>query len=169
MDILIRPETAADLDAIRHVNRVAFGQEAEARLVDALRVGGCIRLSLVAEAADQIVGHILFSDLPILTGADTVPALALAPMAVLPELQNQGIGSALVNRGLEACRHQGYKILIVLGHPHFYHRFGFRSDLAKNLESPYAGEAFLAVELVPGGLEGVTGQVQYPPPFEALS
>ncbi len=169
MDVLIHPETAADLDTIRHVNRVAFGQDAEARLVDALRDGGFVGVSLVAEAAGRVVGHILFSDLPIFAGPGTIPALALAPLAVLPAFQNQGIGSALVHRGLKACRQQGQTIVIVLGHPHFYQRFGFRSDLAKRLESPYAGEAFLAIELVPGALEGVTGWVQYPPPFEALS
>jgi len=169
MDVLIRPETAADLDSIRHVNRLAFGQEAEARLVDTLRDGGYVRASLVAEKEKQVVGHILFSDLPILTEAGTVPALALAPMAVLPDFQNQGIGSALVRRGLEACRQQVHRIVVVLGHPHFYQRFGFRSDLAKRLESPYSGEAFMAVELVPGALDGVIGKVQYPPPFETLS
>ena len=84
----IRPETAADHDAIRHVNRLAFGQDAEAGLVDALRDGGYVRASLVAEQASQIVGHILFTDLSIITGAGTVPALALAPMAVLPAFQN---------------------------------------------------------------------------------
>lgn len=88
MSILIRPESAADHESIQHVNRLAFGQEEEARLVDALREGGYVRVSLVAEQRGQVVGHILFSDLPIITGAGTVPALALAPMAVLPEFQN---------------------------------------------------------------------------------
>jgi putative acetyltransferase len=89
MNPLIRPETAADHEAIRHVNRLAFGQDTEARLVDARRDGGYVRASLVAEKDHQVVGHILFSDLPIVTEAGTVPALALAPMAVLPEVQNQ--------------------------------------------------------------------------------
>src|SRR6516165_5649709 len=99
MSVLIRPETAADHDPIRYVNRLAFGQDHEARLVDTLRDGGYVRVSLVAEQTGQIVGHILFSDLPIITGAGTISALALAPMAVLPEFQNRGIGSALVRQG----------------------------------------------------------------------
>jgi putative acetyltransferase len=166
----IRPETAADHDAIRHVNRLAFGQDAEARLVGALREGGYGRASLVAEKDQQVVGHILFSDLPIVTKAGTVPSLALAPMAVLPEVQNQGIGSALVRCGLEVCTEQGHRIVVVLGHPHFYQRFGFSSKLAAHLKSPYSGrECFMAVELVPGALDGVMGRVQYPSPFEALS
>ena len=90
MSIIIRPESTTDEDAIRHVNRLAFGQDEEARLVAALRDGGYFRVSLVAEASGQIVGHILFSDLPIITGTGTVTALALAPMAVLPELQGRG-------------------------------------------------------------------------------
>jgi putative acetyltransferase len=167
---VIRPEISADHEGIRTVNRLAFGQDAEARLVDALRDGGYVRASLVAEKDQQVVGHILFSDLSIVTEAGTVPALALAPMAVLPEVQNQRIGSALVGRGLEVCREQGHRIVVVLGHPHFYQRFGFSSKLAVHLESPYSRrESFMAVELVPGALDGVTGRVQYPPPFEALS
>jgi putative acetyltransferase len=169
MSVLIRPETAADLDAIGHVNRLAFGQEDEARLVDALRDGGYLRVSLVAEQAGQVVGHILFTDLPILTDAGTVPALALAPMAVVPELQRQGIGSALVRRGLDECKKQGHRTVVVVGHPQFYLRFGFSLALAANLESPFSGkDSFMAVELVPGALDGVTGRVRYPPPFEQV-
>src|SRR5205823_10756103 len=125
MQFLIRSETSADYEAIRHVNHLAFGQEDEARLVDALREGGYVRASLVAEQAGQVVGHILFSDLPILTAAGTVSALALAPLAVLPEFQNQGIGSALIRRGLAVCQEQGHQIVVVVGHPPFYPRFGF--------------------------------------------
>jgi putative acetyltransferase len=168
VELVIRPETTADFEAIRNVNCRAFDQDSESRLVDALREGGYVRLSLVAEQAGQIVGHILFSELPIQTETGTVPALALAPMAVLPEFQNQGIGSALVRQGLEACRQQGGRIVVVLGHPDFYQRFGFRAELARPLESLYAGEAFLAVELVPGALAGIQGRVEYAPPFASL-
>lgn len=165
----IRPETRADREAVRHVHRLAFGQDDEARLVDALREGGYARVALVAEAAGEVVGHILFSDLPIQTEHGTVAALALAPMAVLPEYQRQGIGSALVRRGLEACRDQGHRIVLVLGHPRFYPRFGFSAQQAMPLSSPFGGgEAWMARELVPGALDGVRGTVQYPPPFGTL-
>jgi putative acetyltransferase len=167
---VIRPETSADHEDIRTVNCLAFGQDAEARLVDALRDGGYVRASLVAEKGKQVVGHILFSDLRIITQAGTVAALALAPLAVVPEFQNRGLGTALVRRGLEVCKQQGHRIVVVLGHPHFYQRFGFSSKLAAQLESPYSGrESFMAVELVPGALEGVTGRALYPPPFNAWS
>jgi putative acetyltransferase len=163
MSIIIRPESTADEDAIRHVNRLAFDQDEEARLVDALREGGFVRVSLVAEHEGQVVGHILFSDLPIIAGDGTVAALAPAPMAVLPELQREGIGSALVQSGLAACRQQGHRIVVVLGHAHFYPRFGFLPKLAANLESPFSGsDSYMAVELVPGALDGVVGRVQCP-------
>jgi putative acetyltransferase len=169
MNPLIRPETTADHEAIRHVNRLAFRQHVEARLVDALRDGGYILASLVAERDEQVVGHILFSDLHIVTEAGTVPALALAPLAVLPEVQNQGIGSALVRRGLEVCKEQGHRIVVVLGHPHFYPRFGFSAKLASALASPFGGgDSWMALELVPGALDQVSGQVVYPAPFEPL-
>jgi putative acetyltransferase len=165
-DPIIRQETISDYEAIHHVNRLAFGQDGEANLVNALRKGDYVRLSLVAEQAGQIVGHILFSDLPIITEAGILPALALAPLAVQPEFQNQSIGSALVRCGLDECRKQGHKIVVVLGHTHFYPRFGFSPKLAENLESPFSGkDSFMALELVPGALNGVKGKVQYAPPF----
>jgi len=169
MSINIRRETTADQDAIRHVNRLAFGQDDEARLVDALQGGGFVRLSLVTERGGQVVGHILFSALPIITHAGTVPALALAPMAVLPEFQKKGIGSALVRHGLDECRQQGHKIVAIVGHPHFYPRFGFSSKLASALASPFGdGASWMAVDLVPGALAGVVGRVNYSPPFNPV-
>jgi putative acetyltransferase len=165
VNFLIRAEVVGDHEDIRRVNRLAFGQDAEGQLVDALRAGGLVRLSLVAELAGNVVGHILFSDLPIVTDSGTIAALSLAPMAVLPELQNQGIGSALVRRGVEECRRQGHRIVVVVGHADFYPRFGFSAQLARRFDSPYSGDSCMALELSPGALEGVRGRVEYPPPF----
>jgi putative acetyltransferase len=165
---LVRPEGVADHDAVRDVHRLAFGREDEARLVAALRDGGHARAALVAERAGRVVGHVLFSDLPILTGAGVVSTLALAPLAVLPEFQRQGVGSALVGEGLAECRRRGHRIAVVLGHPAFYPSFGFSPALAVNLAAPFSGRAsFMAAELVPGALAGVAGRVRYPPPFGA--
>jgi putative acetyltransferase len=87
-------------------------------------------------------------------------------MAVLPRFQYQGIGSSLVTRGMEACKEQGHRIVVVLGHPHFYQRFGFSPGLAARLESAFSGHpSFMAAELVHGALSGVAGRVKYPPPF----
>jgi putative acetyltransferase len=164
---VIRPESPTDFDAIRRVNRLAFGRDDESQLVDALRDGGCVRLSLVAELDGEIVGHILFSELPIIADSGTyIQALALAPMAVLPAYQRRGIGSELAARGLELCREQGHQIVIVVGHPTFYPRFGFSAELARPLRSPFSGDAWMAAELVPGALNGVVGSVVYSPPFK---
>lgn len=165
MSLVIRPETAADRPALRDVNRLAFGRDDEANLVDALRDGGHVRISLVAEEDGRIVGHVLFGELSIETGAGAVEALALAPMAVIPSHQRRGIGSMLVREGLRTCTEAGYRIVVVLGHPEFYPRFGFSADRASRLKSPFSGPAFMAIELVPGALEGVDGEVRYPPPF----
>lgn len=164
----IRPETPADREAVRRVHRLAFGQGDEGVLVDSLRTEGYARVSLVAEAEGRVVGHILFSEVPILTDGGTIPALSLAPVAVLPDCQRMGIGSALVRQGLEVCRTAGHRIVVVLGHPNFYPRFGFRASLAGPLSSAFGGgEAWMAQELVPGVLTGVSGWVRYPPPFGA--
>lgn len=164
----IRHETPADHEAVRHVHRLAFGRDEEAMIVDAVRTGGYARVSLVAEVGGRVVGHILFGDLPILTDGGTVPALSLAPLAVLPECQRRGVGSALVRAGLEACRAACHRIVVVLGHPAFYPRFGFSAKLAERLSNPFhGGEAWMALELVPGALGGMTGWVRYPSPFGA--
>jgi putative acetyltransferase len=167
-DFLIRPETVADRDAIAEVHRLAFGQDAEGQLVAALRAGGFLRVSLVAEAAGRVVGHVLFGDLAIESAGGRVAALALAPLAVAPDHQRRGIGSALVREGLRLCVGRGDRIVIVVGDPAFYGRFGFSAPPAERLESPYAGPAFQALELVPGALDGVAGAVVYPPPFAAF-
>lgn len=163
--MIIRPELPSDIPAIREVHRAAFGWYAEARLVDDLRQGGFVQLSMVAEIDGEVIGHILFSPLQILAKAGPVPALALAPLAVLPDQQGLGVGSELIRRGLEACRDLGNKIVIVLGEPGFYGRFGFSATLARDLQSIYSGDALMAVELTPGALNGVEGSVEYPEPF----
>ncbi len=169
MSVVIRPETGQDQEAIWSVNQAAFEGDAEANLVDALRDGGFFAVSLVTEVNGEIVGHVLFSRMAIVTSFGTVDALSLAPMAVLPRHQRRGIGTRLVETGLEACREAGHRIVIVLGHPEFYPRFGFSAEQALRLESPFGGgEAWMALELVRGSLEGVEGRVEFSPPFGAL-
>jgi putative acetyltransferase len=161
----VRAETPEDREAVAEVHRKAFGREDEARLVDALRDSGHVRLSLVAEEGGRVAGHVLFSDLRIVTPAGAQHALALAPLAVLPSRQRQGIGSRLVREGLRACAGAGHCIVVVLGHPGYYPRFGFSARLAERLQAPFSGPSFMALELVPGALADVAGQVHYPPPF----
>jgi putative acetyltransferase len=165
--LLIREETERDHDAIREVNRLAFGGDVESRLGDDLRAGGLVIASLVAVESDQVVGHILFSDLPIETGGEKIPAASLAPMAVRPEFQRRGIGSALVQAGLVACRTRGKAAVIVLGHESYYPRFGFSAQLGKQIACPFpgAGDAWMALELTPLALANVSGRVRYPDAF----
>src|SRR5262245_18227528 len=135
----IRKEAVADHPAIAEVNRRAFRGDNETKLIGDLRDGGFVRLSLVAEVEGEIVGHILFSHLPILTETAVVEALALAPVAVLPSHQRRGIGTRLVDEGLSACREAGHQIVVVLGHSNFYPMFGFSAKLAAPLSSRFSG------------------------------
>jgi putative acetyltransferase len=167
MGVTIRADVASDRRAIGEVHRLAFATADEAELVDALRDAGLATTSLVAQQDAAIVGHILFSHVSIVSHDRKWTAVSLAPMAVLPSHQGQGIGGELVRRGLQWCQGQGERIAVVLGHPTYYPRFGFSAELACPLVSPFGGgDAWMALELVPGSLAGVAGQVQYPPPFE---
>jgi putative acetyltransferase len=168
--IVIRPEKTEDIAAIRNVNEQAFGRPAEADLVDALRRNGKATLSLVAEDDGQVVGHILFSPVTIESGDARLVGVGLAPMAVLPESQNRGIGSLLVRHGLEACRQSGHQFAIVLGHPEYYPRFGFvpASRFGVKCEYDVRDEAFMALELTEGALRGSAGVAKYQPEFNEL-
>ncbi len=168
----IRPEKSSDHAAVDEVNRLAFGRDAEAQLVAKLREadGRDQPLSLVAVRDDQVVGHILFSPILIETDGGNVAAMALAPMAVLSDYQGQGIGSALVREGLESCRRAKHRIVVVLGHADYYPRFGFKPAKRYGLRSPFTvpDEAFMAMALVPGGLDDICGVVRYPAAFDAV-
>ena len=167
--LLIRPEETRDHEAISQVHRSAFGQESEAKLVIELRTSKDFlpELSLVAVMDGEIVGHILFSPVVIQYGSRSVRALALAPMAVQPEFQRQGIGSQLIKKGLECCRRLRHQIVIVVGHPDYYPRFGFSSARTRGLEVPFPvpDEVFMVLELTQGTLESVAGMVRYPVAF----
>jgi putative acetyltransferase len=165
----IREEAPGDLEAVCAVNRAAFGGEGEAALVRLLWADGEVMFGLVAEVDGQVVGHVLFSRLPIETvTGETISAAALAPLAVLPTWQGRGIGSALVRQGLGVCGRQGVPAVVVLGDPDYYSRFGFSAELARELETPWSGPHLMAIELAPGGLGDGKGVASYPQAFRQL-
>lgn len=167
--VAIRPESAGDREAVYRVNHAAFGRESEARLVDALRESPAFipALSLVAVEGSEVIGHILFTRLKVTDQGTSRPALALAPMAVLPAFQNRGVGSALVRQGLDEARRLGHSAVVVVGHPQFYPRFGFQPAHALGLRPPFdvPADAFLALGLQVGALNDIKGLVEYPPEF----
>lgn len=164
----VRREIPQDIDDIRELNRLAFGRDDEADLVDRLREDGDVLASLTALEAGRVVGHVLFSRLPIERMGVEIEAAALAPIAVHPEHQGRGIGSMLIMRGTTILRKRDVAAIVVVGDPGFYERFGFRADLAAELQAPYQGDSLLAVELTEGALSG-GGKVRYPAAFDALS
>ena len=123
--LVIRPEMPEDAAAIRQVNEEAFGGQDEADIVEKLRSHQAFTLSLVATCTDKVVGHILFSPVTIESESESFAALGLGPVAVLPPYQNKGIGSQLVRTGIEKCRQAGHDVIVVVGHPTYYPRFGF--------------------------------------------
>jgi putative acetyltransferase len=163
--LFIKDERPCDREQVRKVNEAAFGRSDEADLIDRLRVDGAVLLSLVAEFDGQIVGHILFSRMTVETAHGSIAAVSLAPMAVLPDHQGRQVGSQLVRLGLSRLRDLGERIVIVLGHEHYYPRFGFSSEQARCLVSPFPPAALMALELSEGALAGVHGAVRYPPAF----
>ncbi len=167
--MLIRPETFADHPAVHEILTAAFDTAAEANLVDALRQQARPFISLVAEDQGAVVGHIVFSPVT-LPGHPDEKIMGLAPMAVAPDRQRQGIGSNLVRAGLEACRELGAEAVVVLGHPEYYPRFGFVPSTRFGIDSEYAvpEDVFLVQELKPGALEGISGTVRYHAAFEGL-
>ncbi|HKP84452.1 MAG TPA: N-acetyltransferase [Blastocatellia bacterium] len=168
--MIVRPENPEDSDAIRQVVTKAFGRTDEADLVDALRAHGKALLSLVATDGDRVVGHILFSRVTIEPEPEGVSAAGLAPLAVLPEFQNQGIGSLLTRAGLEECRGADFDCVFVLGHPEYYPRFGFvpASKYKIKSEYPVRDEFFMVIELREGALAGRRGTARYQPEFDEV-
>ena len=166
--LIIRPETTEDVDSIRHVNEQAFGQKEEADIVDKLRNRGMVTLSLVAVQGDRIVGHILFSPVMIEAESSSFEAIALAPMAVLPAYQRKGIGSQLVRDGLAECRRLGHEIVVVLGHPDYYPRFGFVLAKPRGIDCEFEvpEEAWMILELREGALAGRRGIVKFQSEFQ---
>jgi putative acetyltransferase len=126
-------------------------------------------VSMVAEAAGEVVGHILFSPVSIEPPAKNWNALGLAPLAVIPRMQRQGIGGKLIKAGLQRCQELGIELVVVLGHPIYYPKFGFRPASDYGLDNEYqVDEPFMVIELIPGILKNYEGLVKYAPEFSEI-
>ena len=168
--LIIRREAPSDFAAVDQVLQRAFARPAEAELVRQIRTADPRVISLVALSHDQVTGHILFTPVSIEGQDDQTLYLALGPMAVDPPHQRTGIGSALVNEGLAACRTTGAGLVFVLGHAGYYPRFGFQ--LAGPLGFHYKSEEFdpnfMVIYLVPKAAGSAGGLVSYLPAFEGV-
>ncbi len=167
--VSIREEQKGDIEAVRNINEVAFDGPAEAKVVDKLRQSCDDCLSMVAVEDDKVVGHIMFSPATIENSKSVIRGMGLAPMAVLPNRRRKGIGSALIERGLELLRERGYPFVIVLGHADYYRRFGFVPASQYNLKSQWEGipdEAFMILVFDQKLLEGVHGVARYRDEFD---
>ena len=166
----IREEQSSDIEKIWQLNSATFESDAEANLVNALRLSGCTYISLVAETDNKIVGHILFTPVELLGDKNSLKLMGLAPMAVLNEYQNKGVGSALVEVGLEHCRSLGVDAIVVLGHPNYYPKFGFAPSVGFGIKSEYdvPDDVFMILELTPESLHGHTGIIKYHDVFNSV-
>lgn len=171
MIFTLREELPGDAERIQQIHTAAFPTPAEGRLVDLLRNAGRLSVSLVAVVEGQPVGHIAFSPVSVgqLPGGQLPEGLGLAPLAVLPDFQKQGIGGGLIRSGLAACVRKQVPFVVVLGEPGYYGRFGFQPAARWNLSDEYGGgEAFQALELVTGGISA-EGRVRYAPEFSMFA
>ena len=168
----IRPEIPADIPAIFEVNYQAFAHYDEARLVDTLRDAKVFNpeLSLVAVHGDRIIGHIMFPPITIESRETSTPAVALCSPRCAPGFPMPGVGAALIEEGLNVCRTLGHRIVIVIGHPGYYPRYGFIRARENGIEAPFtvADDVFMVLALDAGALDGVEGMVKYPAAFDAI-
>ncbi len=166
--MIIREELAEDISGVRRVEEAAFGRRGEAELVDLIRQRGAVTLSLVAVEDGEVLGHVLFSPGTVTDGKESWPCEGMGPVAVMPERQRQGIGSKLIEEGLEKCWQRGAKAVFVLGDPAYYGRFGFtRTDrFGIRCEFEVPPEDFMVTAVKEGALNGWSGVMHYQPEFK---
>jgi len=168
--LVLRSERPEDHDFVEEINRLAFNSDLEAAVLQSIRKSDDFipELSIVSLIRDRIAGHILLIPVKIGEGQDQNLSLALVSMAVKPEFHGAGIGSALVDTAIKRARKRGYRSLTVIGQESYYSRFGFSRASRWDIYTPFqlADRFFLAMELVSGGLKGVSGVVSYPDEFD---
>jgi len=168
MTMKIIPERPELVDVIHRLNTIVFeGRTEEADLVDALRDSGDLLLSLVATEGEDLVGHIAFSRLTVDTADGPVGGVALAPVAVHPDHQGEGIGSMLIRVGIGLLAERDELVVLVVGNPTFYSRFGFSCSAGKRYPSRHSGPNFLALVLGDPA-EAPIGPAKYPEAFDLV-
>ena len=166
MEFHIRHEEPDDIQQVQAILRATFPSDAESRLVDALRKNGKAIISLVGVNGENVLGHILFSPVTT-TPPSSAKGIGLAPLAVHPDAQSQGIGSKLIHEGLRLCRELEFDYCIVLGRPNYYQRFGFERASLFGLQNEYGvDKEFMLIRFSD---RAVTGLVQYAPEFLVFS
>lgn len=176
MNVTIRQEQAGDYELTENVVKHAFANaehsdKQEHKLVSRIRKSNAFipKLSLVAtdKKTNQLLGHILLSRINIMDQDQITESLALAPVSVLPEYQNKGIGKLLIREALTEAKELGFHSVVVLGHPEYYPKFGFKQAALWGIKAPFdvPDEAFMAIELRENALNGVSGVVEYPSVF----
>ncbi len=163
VSVTVRREVQGDHAAVHRINRLAFDREAEAELVDTLRIAASPFVSLVAVMGEEVIGHIFFSPVTLEPPVGKARGMGLAPMAVHPDYQRRGVGSMLVRDGLAACEKLGFGFVVVLGHPEYYPRFGFVPASSKGLLCEYDApdEAFMVIEFRSGLFGNTRSVVKY--------
>lgn len=162
--LIIRQEEPRDYEAVRIINDKAFNQPVEGNIIETLRKSDAMILSLVAEHGNKVVGHIFFSEVSLDDHPEITGAMGLAPMAVLPEYQGMGIGKELVGKGIEMLKNRAAPLIIVLGHPEYYPRFGFEPASGYGLKCQWQGipdEAFMVLILDREKMKNVSGVIRY--------
>ncbi|HEX8806692.1 MAG TPA: N-acetyltransferase [Candidatus Aquilonibacter sp.] len=165
-----RLEGEADFAAIHAVHEAAFGQDAEARLVDRLRIDGLIVASIVGILDEEVVASAVLSEVTLTTRSGPMRAVALAPVAVMPGYHRRGLGTAVVAHGLRICTERGYEAAFVRGDPAYYARFGFSPELARAVSSPYSDGAITwqALQLYPPSHAWEEALAVYPAAFSIV-
>jgi predicted N-acetyltransferase YhbS len=172
MTTSIRTEQPADIDDIYALNKVVFGQDNEAKLLDHIRQtpGFIPELSLVAVDGDKIIGYILLSKMDIANGDKHFESLGVTSMVVHPDYQRQGVGAKLITHSLQKATLLGYTSVLAFGHEYYFPKFGFLPAVRWNIRPPFdvPSEVFMAIELEPNALTNVSGIVEFPIEFSVI-
>jgi putative acetyltransferase len=169
--MIIRNETVNDFEEVYKLNYLAFGKRKdESELVERIRKSEEFvpELSIIAEIDNEIVGHLLLSKATVVDYEQIFTVIVLAPIAINPSFQKQGIGSKLIDEGIRRCRVLGFSIILLIGHPSYYPRFGFQPARKYGLELKQfevPDEVFMVYEVEEGTLQEIKGELKYPKAF----